>query len=199
MTGTVNASNFTNNIATSIHLVQSYLVCEGVIFASNIADNGAAIYVDEGSAVTMDGSGSVQFINNSAIEYGGAVYINLVYTCPIIPFSYNNSEVLFINNIAEISGNSLYFNVPAPCNVVRNTSNLDSILYVPCQFNYSQPVNGKMMQHIPYDLNYTLLIGVGAPIVTSPHELRGYISHTMKVITYHLPLCIIPTLLETTF
>ena len=170
---TVNGSNFTNNIATCIHLVQSYLVCEDVVFANNIADNGAAVYIDEGSAITMDGRGSVQFINNSAIEYGGAIYINLVYTCPIIPISYNNSEVVFINNTAEISGNSLYFSVPAPCDVVRNTSNPDSILYIPCQFNYSQPVNGKMMD-IPCDLNYTLLNGTGAPVVTSPHELRLY-------------------------
>ena len=47
------------------------------------------------------------------------------------------------------------------------------ILHIPCQFNYSQPVNGKMM-NIPCDLDYTLLNGTGAPIVTSPHELRLY-------------------------
>ena len=193
MAVTVNGSNFTNNTATCIHLVQSQLVCEDVVFANNIADNGAAVYIDEGSTVTMDGRGTVQFINNSAIEYGGAIYINLVYTCPIIPISYNNSEVVFINNTAEISGNSLYFTVPAPCDVVRNTSNPDSILYIPCQFNYFQPVNGKMMD-IPCDLNYTLLNGTGAPIVTSPHELRLYfpynegcsISSASKPNTYYI-------------
>ena len=191
MTVTVNGSNFTNNIATCIHLVQSQLVCEGVVFANNTADNGAAVYIDEGSTVTMDGRRGIQFINNSAIEYGGAIYINLV--CPIIPISYNNSEVVFINNTAEISGNSLYFSVPAPCNVVRNTSNPSSILYIPCQFNYSQPVNGKMMD-IPCDLNYTLLKGTGAPIVTSPNRLRLYfpynegynISSASKPNTYYI-------------
>ena len=35
-----------------------------------------------------------------------------------------------------------------------------------------QPINGRMMQHIPCDLDYTLFNGTGAPIVTSPHELR---------------------------
>ena len=190
---TVNSSNFTNNIASCIHLVQSDLTCGDVVFANNIADNGAAVYVDQGSVVTMDYGGSVKFINNSAIEHGGVIYINLVYTCPIIPFSYNDSEVLFINNTAEISGNSLYFNVPAPCNVVRNTSNPDSVLFVPCQFNYTQPVNGKMMD-IPCDVDYTLLIGTGAPIVTSPHKLRLYfpysegynISSTSKNNTYFI-------------
>ena len=65
----------------------------------------------------------------------------------------------------------MYFYVPAHCEVERNIS---SILYVPCQFNYTQPVNGKMM-NIPCDLDYTLLNGTGAPIVTSPHELRLYV------------------------
>ena len=194
MAVTVNGSNFTNNIATCIHLVQSQLVCEDVVFANNIAHSGAAIYVDEGSTVTMDGRGSIQFINNSAIEYGGAIYINLVYTCPTILISYENSEVVFINNTAEISGNSLYFSIPAPCDVVRNTSNPNSILYTPCQFNYSQLINGKMMQHIPCDLNYTLFNDTGAPIVTSPHELRLYfpynegfnISSASKPNTYYI-------------
>ena len=54
-----------------------------------------------------------------------------------------------------------------------NISDSDCILHVPCQFNYSQPVNGKMM-NIPCDLDYTLLNGTGAPIVTSPHELKLY-------------------------
>ena len=58
--------------------------------------------------------------------------------------------------------------------VEKITSSSNSILYISCQFNYSQPVNGEMMQHIPCDLNYTLLNDTGAPIITSPHELRLY-------------------------
>ena len=54
-----------------------------------------------------------------------------------------------------------------------NISDSSSFLYVPCHFNYSQPVNGKML-HIPCDLDYTLLNGTGAPIVTIPHELKLY-------------------------
>ena len=190
----VELSSFTDNAASCIHLIQSVLTCKDVVFANNTADIGAAIYIDQGSTVTMDNRGIIQFINNSAVEYGGAIYINLVYTCPNIPFTYNNSEVSFVNNTAEIAGNSLYFNVPAPCHVVENTSDPNSILNIPCQFNYSQPVNGRMMQHIPCDLNYTLFNGTGAPIVTSPHELRLYfpyneghnISDSSKFNTYFI-------------
>ena len=66
--------------------------------------------------------------------------------------------------------------VPGYINCVKLNKDINdacSILHIPCQFNYSQPVNGKMM-NIPCDLDYTLLNGTGAPIVTSPHELRLY-------------------------
>ena len=99
----------------------------------------------------------------------------MAYNCYSSPISYNHSEVLFVNNTAEVSGNSLYFYLPMYCVVETNISDPDCILYVPCQFNYSQPVNGKMM-NIPCDLDYTLLSGTGVPIVTSPHELRLYFS-----------------------
>ena len=170
---TVKSSSFTNNVASCIHLVWSVLTCKDVVFPNNTADSGAAIYTDQGSTVTMDDGGIIQFVNNSAAEYGRAIYINLVYTCPDIPFAYNNSEVLFINNTADVAGNSLYFNIPAPCHVAKNISDPNSILNIPCQFNYYQPVNCKMMD-ISCDLNYTFFNGTGAPIVTSPHELRLY-------------------------
>ena len=172
----VRSSNFTENIGSSMHLLLCNLQCKNVVFANNIADNGAALYIDQGSSVAFDDGGTVVFINNSAVEYGGAIYIHLVYNCYNSPFSYyhyNHSEVLFVNNTAEVSGNSLYFYLPMNCIVQTNISDPDCILYVPCQFNYSQLVNGKMM-NIPCDLDYTLLSGTGAPIVTSPHELRLY-------------------------
>ena len=169
----VRSSNFTENIGSTVHLLQCELSCENVIFADNIADNGAALYIDQGSSVTFDDGVTVRFINNSAAEHGGAIYIHLGYDCYSSRFSYSHSEILFVNNTAEVSGNSLYFYLPTHCMVETNISDSDCILYMPCKFNYSQPVNSKMM-HIPCDLDYTLLNNTGAPIVTSPHELRLY-------------------------
>ena len=169
---TVNSSNFTDNVASAIYLVNSTLNCTGtIIFANNTADNGGAIYIDQKSRSFAE-TANLQFINNSATEYGGAIYINLWYYCRNI---FNNYDVMFsfVNNTAIISGNSLYFYIPKHCIIETNISVNGSLLYTPCQFNYSQLVNGKMM-HIPCDLDYTLLNGTGAPIVTSPHELRLY-------------------------
>ena len=169
---TVNSSNFTDNVASAIYLVDSHLTCLGtVFFANNTAPNGGAIYIDQKSMISAE-TANIHFINNSATEYGGAIYINLWYYCRNI-FNNYNDMFLFVNNTAIISGNSLYFYIPKHCKIETNISDHLSLLYAPCHFNYSQPVNGKMM-HIPCDLDYTLLNGIGAPIVTSPHELRLY-------------------------
>ena len=172
----VRSSNFTDNTASSIYLLNSNLECTGtVIFANNTAGNGGAVYMAQGSQLFFRRT-NVQFINNLATEYGGAIQIDLPYNCPTNPFDDSDSidyMVSFVNNAAGISGNSLYFYAPTHCITEKNIGNTDSILYIPCKFNYSQLVNGKMMA-IPCNLDYTLLNGTGAPIVTSPHELRLY-------------------------
>ena len=172
----VNSSNFTDNVASAIHLVKCYLQLTGtVIFANNTADNGGALYIEHVSINSWDTT-KVQFINNSATQYGGAMYIDVFddpHHCLVLYGFYIDYMVSFVNNTAAISGNSLYFYIPTHCKVESNINDDHSILHIPCQFNYSQPVNGKMM-NIPCDLDYTLLNGTGAPIVASPHELRLY-------------------------
>ena len=179
----VNTSSFTNNVASSMYLSACDMHLSGVVlFKNNTAENGGAIYLDQGSTVTIGNGATVQFIANTATLNGGAIYVDLL--CSNLEddtntFSFettmNFSAIcIFINNSATIAGHSLYFTVPRFCIVNTNASNPDSILHVPCQFNYSQPVNGKMMRNIPCAVNYTLFNGTGAPIVTSPHELRLY-------------------------
>ena len=179
----VNTSTFTNNVASSMYLTGCDVQFSGVLlFKNNTAENGGAMYLDQGTTVTIENETTVQFIANTATLNGGAIYVDVF--CDKIggddanTFFYtdifsNYSSTIFLNNSARIAGDSIYFSVPQFCLVNKNISNSGSILYVPCQFNYTQPVNGKMM-HIPCDLNYTLLNGSGAPIVTSPHELKLY-------------------------
>ena len=141
---TINSSSFTDNVASAIYLVNIDLTCVGTTsFANNIADNGGAICMDQIFAIYTNTT-NVQFINNSATEYGGAIRINLSYGCStnLFPFVYFYDDVvLFVNNTDSISGNSLYFYIPTHCKMQTNISDNDSILYTLCQFNYSQPVN----------------------------------------------------------
>ena len=176
----LNSSTFTNNIASSMYLSSCDVTLSGVIlFKNNTAENGGAMYINQGTRVAIHDGAIIQFIDNSAMMNGGAIYVDFLCNKDNI-FYYHNSSIklrgmcTFINNSATFAGNSLYFNIPRLCPINTNISDSDSILHVPCQFNYSQPVNGTMMQHIPCDLDYTLFNLTGAPIVTSPHELRLY-------------------------
>ena len=118
---------------------------------------------------------------------GGAIYVNLVCSHHtvgdyIVINTFNSDtkrnklNVTFVNNSARIADNALYFNVPRPfsncCGIHLKTTDPKCIMYVPCKFNYSQPVNGKMI-HILNACD-TLPNGTRAPIVTSPNQLRLY-------------------------
>ena len=185
----INTSNFTNNIGSSLYLSSCDVrLSENLLFENNTAENGAAMYVDQETTVTIDDKTTVKFINNTAKLNGGAIYVDLVCShhtvgdyIVIITFisdseRLNYSNVIFINNSARIADNALYFSVPRPfsnrCAIHTNITNSNCILFLPCKFNYSQPNNGKMV-HIS-NVCGTLPNGTGAPIVTSPHELRLY-------------------------
>ena len=180
----IKSSNFTNNTGSSIYLSSCGVELSGnLLFKNNEAENGGAMYVDQGTTVHINTNATVQFIANTAKVNGGAIYVNLVCshtyggTYKIINTFGGSSNSIFINNSARIADNSLYFNIPKPlvihtesrqCSVQRDVNDPKSILHIPCQFNYSQPVNGKMMNNIPCDLDYTLLNGTGAPL-SLPH------------------------------
>ena len=78
---TVMSSNFTNNLGSCVYLLHSYLICKGASFANNTADTGAALCLVQRSNFSTFSKGIIQFINNSATEHGGAIYIDLPYYC----------------------------------------------------------------------------------------------------------------------
>ena len=207
----INNSNFTNNVGSSIYLSSCDVKLSGnSLFKNNTAENGGAMYVDQETPVTIDDKATVHFISNTARLNGGAIYVNILCSHHgfgdyriINTFRGGSDNAIFVNNSASIGYNSLYFNIPRSldiehyCKIFGDINSSHSILYVPCQFNYSQPVNGKMM-NISCDLEYTLLNGTGAPIVTSPYELRLYFpfndGHNISSTSV-----IMSTLLETTY
>jgi len=171
---TICSTSFTDNTGSSMYLSACDLTfCGTVQFTNNTADNGAALFLEQQSTVSIEKGTTVSFINNSATEYGGAIYVDLVYNCPGTTFdsSVKNCTILFANNVAVISGNSIYFSVPKLCKVNTDINDPDSIMYVPCQFNYSQSIDGT--KHIHY--NCTTLSYAEFPLVTSPNKLRLHV------------------------
>jgi len=71
---TINASDFINNVGVCMLLSQCALILVGnVLFKSNTADNGGALYIDEASTVYISDGANISFIDNYAILHGGAI------------------------------------------------------------------------------------------------------------------------------
>ena len=147
-------SQFYNNQGTALYSTNfNFQFLNTVLFVNNTASSGAAIYFEKVRSIS--GNADVQFVNNSVLQRGGALYFNLVKdNCNVFKNSFNAS---FINNSANIAGNSIYFSVPHTCQIITNTSDASSLLYVPNKFNYSQSSQTKF-----------------SPVVTSPYNIKLY-------------------------
>ena len=152
---TLDNSTFCNNQGTAVYTTNfKFQFLRTVLFINNTANSGAAIYFDNVHSLSS-GNADVQFINNSVLQRGGALYFKLITDyCNVFQNPFNAS---FINNSANIAGNSIYFSIPHSCQIITNTSDESSLLYVPNKFNYSQPNQTKF-----------------SPIVTSPYSIRLY-------------------------
>ena len=153
------SARFINNTGTALHLYMCTLYFYGyVYFENNTGENGAALYLEQGTEVHIGhGDLVVRFVNNMATQYGGAIYADLPCTYAVDGVMFHNVEqfrISFLKNKAVITGNSLYFNIHESCKVDTNDSHSDSFLHLPYKFTYSEPHNTS--------------------IVTSPHSLILY-------------------------
>ena len=149
-------STFSNNQGTALYSILTDLKFQGeILFVNNTAISGAAIFFEEVHSVISDNA-EIHFINNSAMQRGGALYLNLVSNdyCNVFPASFNAS---FLNNLADVAGNSIYFSIPKGCQISGTTSDNSSLLYLPNEFAYFQA-------------SYTR----GSPVVSSPYSVELY-------------------------
>ena len=150
---TVEGTHFTNNIGTALRLFMSRVTFYTyVVFENNTANNGAALYLEQGTQVYFDDKYSniiVQFVNNTATQYGGAVYTELPSNCPYNGAMFHNQNwnlsISFKNNTAGVIGNSLYFNIYEFCVIDTNVSSIHSLFYFPYKFNYSETRNKSIV------------------------------------------------------
>ena len=94
-------STFNSNIGVSIFLINQVLLLKGnVLFQSNRAENGAAIYISNHSRVIFGEDSDVAFIQNSADNAGGAIFLN---NHSSLLFS-QSTRVIFCSNSAKDYG-----------------------------------------------------------------------------------------------
>ena len=95
----LNNSNFQNNKGTSMYLVGYSFILHingQVLFDSNVAENGAGIYIKYKSTIIFERNSNVKFVNNSVHNNGAAIFLD--YYSNII-FD-NRSAVMFTDNKA---------------------------------------------------------------------------------------------------
>ena len=149
-------SIFSNNKGTAVYsIIPQYKIIQNVLFINNTANSGAAVYFEELHFMILDDG--IQFINNSVVQKGGALYFNLATGYCNVFISSLNEEATFINNSADIAGNSIYFSIPQSCKNVIKPYDKSSLPFVPNKYKFSQPVYIKSQ-----------------PIVTSPCNIKLY-------------------------
>ena len=97
-----------------------------MLFENNTDENGAALYLEQGTEMHIGhGDLVVRFVNNMATQYGGAIYTDLPCTYAVDGVMFYNVEhfrISFLNNKAVITGNSWYFNIHESCIVDTNST-----------------------------------------------------------------------------
>ena len=151
------SSKFTGNDGSALHLSKCTVEFKGnSSFTDNTAPNGPSIYFAQNSQAVVGENANIEFANNFASLFGGAIHVNLPVNCLHQGVTFTNlpekSSVLFTNNTAGIAGNSFYFSIPESCDVIRNSSDNNSIVYVPYKFTYIDPLLPQISTS-PYAVN----------------------------------------------
>ena len=154
------SSNFTSNNGPTLYLSNCNIKFKGYsLFNNNTAQSGSAIYFAHNSQASFGDDSTIEFTNNVALLFGGAIYVDLPFNCPYQGITFTSlpydSLVLFSNNSAGIAGNSLYFSIPESCNIIRNYAQDNSIVYIPYHFTYTQLPNSVIpeISTSPYAIN----------------------------------------------
>ena len=91
------------------------------IFTNNIAQRGGALALYEGSSVDFGARSSTQFINNTAVEFGGAIYIFAIAHSTIL-FEDLNKMLNKSNNNFQFSRNHCFYSTANKSSIVFNNN-----------------------------------------------------------------------------
>ena len=139
MSSTYFANNF-NNDQTLVLYNCKLVVKHNIVFFNNAATKGGGIYFTGDSFAILSNNSRIEFINNIALEAGGAIYADFTSN-PWLLFYVNGSySATFYNNYANTVGNSIFFNISSDI-VNRDPFDENSIVYIPRHFNYSSSDN----------------------------------------------------------
>ena len=117
----INSTFYSNTASHTMVLSKSKVIFRGQVLFRNNASfvDGGALHLNESSVLHFKPNTTVSFINNRALQKGGAIYVadtkrkNSNPFCfyeldEVLKYSQVNIQLLFAENHAEIAGDALY-------------------------------------------------------------------------------------------
>ena len=168
----ISNSSFHNNQGVPIYLT-NYVklhIYGKVSFENNVADNGAGIYINDHSTITLSENSVVKFNNNTAIN--GTIYSkassNVTFKA--------NSKVTFSNNSATQCGSAIYSSDNSHVTFTGNskvtfTSNDAALRESDADQQFGGTIFSEKNGHVSFEQNsttvfYNNIAGFGAAIFT---------------------------------
>ena len=120
----LNNSNFQYNKGTSLYLLSDDFILHingQVLFDSNVAENGAGIYINYNSTIMFERNSNVKFVNNSVSNDGAAIFLN------------DDSSVIF-----EHRSTVTFTDNKSRCGTIRSDYRSNVIFKASCQVTFSE-------------------------------------------------------------
>ena len=128
----VQVSNFTGNHASGLYVLHGHITLIGhVVFMNNTANSGGGISLMKKSSMRLEDNTYVEFLNNFAVYYGGAIYAEVSH-CDTVITNGSKSFISFANNSASFAGSSVYFKIPGSCESTDLSYFISSFHYLQC-------------------------------------------------------------------
>ena len=112
----VQDSYFISNHASALYVLHGQITLVGhIVFTKNTANSGGGISLMEKSSIRLEDNTHLEFVDNFAVHYGGALYAEVPYCDYVVITNGLKSFISFVNNSASFAGDSVYFRILSSC------------------------------------------------------------------------------------
>ena len=200
------ASMFSNNTSTALIVDGAYVAFSNnsmTTFQDNSGLHGGAISLTSGAWIEAYPNSRIVFLRNTAIKYGGAIYVALStsfdYLLSHICFIRYYMEIdheephewdtnfTFINNTSEETSNTIFASTLRPCSKVygKTLEELEDLLYNH-PFNFISPMTNSVISTLPASFNFSTknISVVPGEIYDLPVQLLDELNQSVSFITF---------------
>jgi hypothetical protein len=195
-------NNFVNNKGSGIYCLNSVIKVNNhsmIKFANNVGDYGAGISLIGLSSILIENNTTFNFINNTALIQGGAIYSYSIdktstqyFGLCFVQFDYyaskNNNSTFIFNGNSDMEGNSVYVSSLLPCALLCNTNfqvNTSAETFMRC-IGKLEFVNSSLFDSVEtegttfeYERNTQIRYVIPGKPMKLPVEVKDELGHTL--------------------